>query len=526
MFDEVARGVPQLTALLGRDPRRFGHRVGVFGKRDVLDFLVACLVQLGGHLRAHTTNLFECLALVVLRRHRFGRARRRSCQDLLGGRDDNVGFLGVDPRNLGQLLDIGVSDVLELVVPEGKQRVDHVFVDTLELEQVLARLFHHVLEARLTDDVQVPAGQLGCQAHVLATASNRQAELVVRNDQLHGHIVLVDEHLGDLGRADGVGDEARRVFDVRHDVNLLTVEFLHNRLHTRTAHADTRADRIDVTVTAVDRHFGAHARLASHGDDTHDILVNLRNFVLEQVDEQLWIGASEHHLGAAARALDLFDHRLNAVARAIALARGLLTPRQKRVGAAQVDDDIALLESTHDAGDHVTDAVLVLVVDDIALGLAHPLDDHLLGGLRRDAPERRVVGVELEQLAEALVLGLGLFLVLFTVEDLKEELVARLGAKPGRFDFIDRDLPIGIFHVVIDRDDLEQLDLAAVLVKLRLDLTLGPVGTPGRRQDRCFERLDERLAVDPFVPSDLVYDGVQIHGRTPKNRNRISTGPL
>ena len=53
----------------------------------------------------------------------------------------------------------------------------------------------------------------------------------------------------------------------------------------------------------------------------------------------------------------------------------------------ELHDDVAVLEPLDDAVDDLADALAVLGVDVLALGLAHLLEDHLLGGLRRDPPE-------------------------------------------------------------------------------------------------------------------------------------------
>ena len=94
-----------------------------------------------------------------------------------------------------------------------------------------------------------------------------------------------------------------------------------------------------------------------------------------------------------------------------------------RLGAAEVDDDVAALEPAHDARDELALAVLVLVEDDVALGVADALEDDLLGRLRGDAAEALAARLQLEQLAELVVLLLGRA-VLLVVEDLEAELVA------------------------------------------------------------------------------------------------------
>src|SRR5262249_50039248 len=70
--------------------------------------------------------------------------------------------------------------------------------------------------------------------------------------------------------------------------------------------------------------------------------------------------------------------RLPAVAGAVRLARRLLAHRQHRLGAPQVDDDVAALEAKGDAADDLALAILVVVEDVLALRIARALDDHLL----------------------------------------------------------------------------------------------------------------------------------------------------
>ena len=75
----------------------------------------------------------------------------------------------------------------------------------------------------------------------------------------------------------------------------------------------------------------------------------------------------------------------------VALAVDLLGLRQQRLDAfAQLHERVARVGLLHDAGDQLADAVAVLLVHHVALGLADALQDHLLGGLRGDPAE--VVG--------------------------------------------------------------------------------------------------------------------------------------
>ena len=85
--------------------------------------------------------------------------------------------------------------------------------------------------------------------------------------------------------------------------------------------------------------------------------------------------------------MDLGNVELHSPVERIALAGNLLGRRHHRLGVAEVDRVGALLHLLDNAGDYVAFAVLVLIVDEVALGLADALDDHLLRRLRGDPAE-------------------------------------------------------------------------------------------------------------------------------------------
>ena len=63
---------------------------------------------------------------------------------------------------------------------------------------------------RLGQDVDVPAGQLRGEAHVLAAAADGERQLLVGNDDFDAVGFLVEHDLGDFGRLQRVDDEGRR----------------------------------------------------------------------------------------------------------------------------------------------------------------------------------------------------------------------------------------------------------------------------------------------------------------------------
>ena len=87
----------------------------------------------------------------------------------------------------------------------------------------------------------------------------------------------------------------------------------------------------------------------------------------------------------------------------IAFPRYLFFFRQNGIRAAEIDDDVALLEALHDAVDELAFAPFEFVVDDLALRVAQALDDILFGGLRGDSSEEARI-----ELAEQLVADLGI----------------------------------------------------------------------------------------------------------------------
>src|SRR6185312_6287921 len=135
---------------------------------------------------------------------------------------------------------------------------------------------------------------------------------------------------------------------------------------------------------------------------------------------------------------------------------------------------VAALEAADDAGDELALTLLVLIEDVLPLGLAHPLQDDLLGRLGGDAAEPLPGAVQLQELAVLGVLLLGLSLILLVVENLEQELVARLGLEAEPLRFREQDL----FPLVArgdrldDDDDLEQIDPAGLFVELGLHLAL------------------------------------------------------
>ena len=485
---------------------------------------VEFLERLARHLRHREQPLlFGLLRLFGQAPHLRLAARFHGLHGETGPLRDPLGRL--DAAQTGdrrQLVRLGVGDLVERAPAELEHRLGHVEPDALDLGHLSPGLLLEVAHLRLRVDVDAPARELRGEPHVLPLLAYSQRQLFVGDDELHRVRLGVDEHARDLGRRDRVAHKARRVRIPRHDVDLLAAQLLHDRLHARALHADAGAHRIDIAILAGDGDLGAGARLARARLNAHDLLVDLRDLLLEELLEQPLVRARQDDLRAARGAIDVDDVRDEAIARAVRLAGHLLARRQDRLGLAEVDDDVAALEAAHDARHELALAILELVIDHVALRLAEALDDDLLGGLRGNAAEAEGRRLEAEQLRVLLVVLDGLIDILWPIEDLEEQLVTDVGLEPTLARRLDGDvaarhLDLGD-HVVHEKE----IDPAGLGVVARLELVLLAEGLLGGGEDRLLEGLDDRLLVDSLVLGHLIQDEVEIslHAQRPFSAGR------
>src|SRR5690606_34984741 len=168
-----------------------------------------------------------------------------------------------------------------------------------------------------------------------------------------------------------------------------------------TAHADAGADGIGAGVVGDDRDLGAVARIARTTLDLHQALAHFRDLELEQLHHEFRRCAADEQLRAARLVAHVEQVTADAVAGAHDVARDRLVLGDEGLGVAtQVNEDVAALHALDHAGDQFADAVLPRVHHLLALGLAHALHDHLLGGLRGDAPEVDVLDLFLDVIAD------------------------------------------------------------------------------------------------------------------------------
>ena len=121
--------------------------------------------------------------------------------------------------------------------------------------------------------------------------------------------------------------------------------------------------------------------------------------------------------------------------------------------------------------------------------------------------------LQLEEVAELLVLLARLLGVFGAPEDLEAELLAELGVEAVLLGVVERDLALGLGHLLDDGHVLEEVDLAGVLVEARLELAGRPEDALRGLQDGRLDRLDEDLLVDPLLLRDLLEDAPEARVR-------------
>ena len=329
----------------------------------------------------------------------------------------------------------------------------------------------------LGEDIDVPAGQLGGQADVLAAPSDGKTELVVRDHHLDAVGFLVQDHLGHLGGGERVDDEGGGVGRPLDDVDLLALELPNHGLDAGAAHTDAGADRVDAGIVGDDRDLGARARVPGHRHDLDDVVVNFRHFLGKQLGHELGMGARQEDLRAAWLLAHVHDVGAHPVAGGIVLARDALVAAQERFRPAQIHDHVAKFDALDQTVDDLADAVLVLFVLAFTLGLAHLLHDHLLGRLGGDAAEvdgRQRVDQEIADLRVRLGLA--------------RRFQVRLG-----------DL---VLHLLRHLDVARQPDLAGRAVDGGADIVLVSVFRAPGLLNRLLHGFENLFALDSLVAGD------------------------
>src|SRR5579884_4005073 len=353
--------------------------------------------------------------------------------------------------------------------------------------------------------VDLPPGEACGEAGVHALLADRERKLVVGDDDRRLARLVVEVDLAHTRGRERLRDEPGRLRVPRDDVDLLAAELGHDHADARAARPDAGADGVDALRVRLDRDLRAVAGLARDAPDLDEPVGDLRHLELEQRLDQLRVAAREDHLRPLRARPDLGDHRLDPRALLVALAVDLLGARQERLDLAEVDEHVvAVARLLDDPRHHLADAVDVLLVHHLPLGLPDPLEDHLLrrlGGdpaevLRRDVLAPDLVLRDLRPVEDEVVVG-----------EQGVVLLARLLLDP--LELLERALARLLEEALLEL--ARQLDRVDAEVARLVELDGGVAGRARRLlvggEQRVLERGHERPGLDPLLALDLA-DGV------------------
>ena len=237
----------------------------------------------------------------------------------------------------------------------------------------------------------------------------------------------------------------------------------------------------------------AGAGVAGDRFDLDQAVVNLRHFHGKQLRHEDRVGTGEENLRAAGFFAHIVDVGADPVADLGLLALDQLITAQHGLGPAEVEVDVAVLNTLDQAGDDLTLAVLEFLVLLLALGGANLLHDHLLGRLGGDPAQvdgRQFFGQEVAD-PEGFVEQVG---------------VAQGDLRHVVFDFFTQ---LHDFAVAVQRD------LTVLAVDVRADVVIHPVFLPAGALDGLFHRFEHLVALDAFFTRNHVghLDQFQTRGR-------------
>ena len=213
-------------------PDRFAVRTGltvagdVIGNEpgDIFNGLHAFKAKLHGKGWRHAVELHDC----ILNAQLFALGivfSGEAIQELASAFLEFSGHVFIKAFDLDEVCRRHEGDFLDCLETFRCQQLAQRFVSIECLHEQVCALLEFALVAlgvcAFRHEVDLPAGQLGCETHVLATPSNGERELVVCNDNFHAALFFIEHHFRHFGRLQGVHDEGRVVIIPWDDVDFL-----------------------------------------------------------------------------------------------------------------------------------------------------------------------------------------------------------------------------------------------------------------------------------------------------------------
>ena len=270
--------------------------------------------------------------------------------------------------------------------------------------------------------------------------------MIVRHNDKKKSVLLIDNNHGHFSRCQGIIDIFSGIGAPGNDIDPFPLQFLHHILYPRPLQADTGSHWIDIGLNGRHGDLGAKTGLPAASHYLDDTLGNLRDFQFKELHKKLVAGTTEQQLRIPAFLAYFQQIGTNTITLLERPFGDLSLPGQDRIGSSQVDDHFPPFKTLDNTIDDGSLAITKHIIDNFALGIPHPVNNHLfcrLGGYPAE------IGYIIKFLAE----------IIFQL-NLRIQLPCLV---QGNFRFLIKDL----FH---HRPVLKDLDLAEFFIKLHFNI--------------------------------------------------------
>ena len=314
----------------------------------------------------------------------FCRRRLRLFRSRLGDLDDAVHLLDRQATHFGELVGLDHGEVVIGQVALFDQGLSDFFGYPFDLTEAGDRPLDLLFQFPAGHDFDIPAAEFAGESDVLPAASDGQRQLIFldQDDRPSDHVT--QQHLIDLGRLQGIGNQDFWVFAIADDIDVFASQFFADSFDPAAAIAHADGDRVDLCVLAADGHLAAVAGLATDRVDRDHPFTEFGDLLFEQPLHELGTGPTEHHTDAVARCPHLKHDRSHPLVGVQRFAWDLFTTRQNRFDVTKIDRRHTAIGLPDDTADDIADLLPILQQQCVPLGLLDLLNDDLFRGLSPD----------------------------------------------------------------------------------------------------------------------------------------------
>ena len=277
------------------------------------------------------------------------------------------------------------------------------------------------------------------KAGVLSLFSDSQGKLIIRDNDKCLLLIRIRKNRDNLCRRKRIFNQICLVLIPVDDVDLLTIQFIHNRVDTGTVHADTGSDCIDIRLIAVNCDLRTRSGLSCNCLDLDHTITDFRDFFLEESLHQLRMCAGYKDFRPPRGIPDLQHVYLDSFRRLELLTLYHFLGLQNRVYLAEIYADIPSDISLNNTRNNLMFLLIVLVVQGFSLFLTDLLEYDVLRIHGRNPSEALGLDLNIHRITN---LRTGIDLERLLLSDLCDRILHMLYHRLGRKNVIITGLRI------------------------------------------------------------------------------------